>query len=169
MTRPGTYQTGSAVRPDVAGIVDDDEAVLDSALASAVFHWLSKSILLSPSIAREEFYLRRFHALLTDVLVQMPLKVKELRNRADDAARNKLMHEQEGIQFNVPLQGQHFEQLMCSVAQLYSPATSTHSQVWSTKSQFVFSFLFIVSSSTNYTFYQIQNLVKSVHFFPKIS
>ena len=141
MTRPGTYQTGSAVRPDVAGIVDDDEAVLDSALASAVFHWLSKSILLSPSIAREEFYLRRFHALLTDVLVQMPLKVKELRNRADDAARNKLMHEQEGIQFNVPLQGQHFEQLMCSVAQLYSPTTSTHSQVWSTKTQFVSSFL----------------------------
>ena len=75
-------QTGSAVRPEVAGIVDDDEAVLDSALASAVFHWLSKSILLSPSIAKEEFYLRRFHALLTDVLVQMPLKVKELRNRA---------------------------------------------------------------------------------------
>ena len=142
MTRPGSNQTGSAVRPEVAGIVDDDEAVLDSALASAVFHWLSKSILLSPSIAREEFYLRRFHALLTDVLVQMPLKVKELRNRADDAARNKLMHEQEGIQFNVPLQGQHFEQLMCSVAQLYSPATSTHCQVWSTKTQFVSSFLF---------------------------
>ena len=51
-----------------------------------------------------QFYLRRFHGLVTDVLVQMPLKVKELRNRADDAARNKLMHEQEGVQFNVPLQ-----------------------------------------------------------------
>ena len=136
----------------MAGIVDDDEAVLDSALASAVFHWLSKSILLSPSIAREEFYLRRFHALLTDVLVQMPLKVKELRNRADDAARNKLMHEQEGIQFNVPLQGQHFEQLMCSVAQLYSPVISTHSQVWSTKTQFVSSFLVLRTRLSEATF-----------------
>ena len=94
-----------------------------------------------------QFYLRRFHTLLTDVLVQMPLKVKELRNRADDAARNKMMHEQEGIQFNVPLQvinfsytlpssffkkcifstqGQHFEQLMCCLSKLYDSCAGSH-------------------------------------------
>ena len=107
-------------RPEVQGIIDDDELVLESALNSGTFHWLSKCILLSKCISQEEFYLRRMHQLLTDVIVSMPLKVKELRNRADDAARNKLMHEQEGIQFNVPLQGQHFEQLLCSIAKLYN-------------------------------------------------
>ncbi len=46
----------------------------------------------------------------------MPLKIKELRNRADDAARNKMMHEQEGIQYNIPPAGQHFQQLLLTVA-----------------------------------------------------
>ena len=48
------------------------------------------------------------------------LQVKELRNRADEAARNKLMHEQEGVQFTVPLIGQHFENLLASLANLYN-------------------------------------------------
>ena len=39
--------------------------------------------------------------------------------RADEAARNKLMHEQEGIQFTVPLAGQHFENLLAALAGLY--------------------------------------------------
>ena len=43
-----------------------------------------------------------------------------MRNRADDAARNKMMHEQEGIQYSVPVAGQHFQQLLLSVASLYS-------------------------------------------------
>lgn len=48
-----------------------------------------------------------------------PLQVKELRNRADDAARNQLMHEQEGIQYSVPPAGQHFPLLLQAVAALY--------------------------------------------------
>lgn len=35
----------------------------------------------------QEFYLRRLHNLLTDFIIQMPLKLKELRNKADDAAK----------------------------------------------------------------------------------
>ena len=46
-------QTGASVRPDVA-VVEEDEAVLDSALNSAVFHWMAKSILLSPTIGEQE-------------------------------------------------------------------------------------------------------------------
>lgn len=49
----------------------------------------------------------------------MPLKVKELRNRADDSARNNLMHEQEGIRFTAPLSGQHFEHLLTTISSLY--------------------------------------------------
>ena len=47
-------------------------------------------------------------------------KVKELRNRADESARNKLMHEQEGVQFTVPLAGQHFENLLTALGVLVS-------------------------------------------------
>ena len=46
--------------------------------------------------------------------------MKELRNRADDAARNKMMHEHEGVHYNVPLMGQHFENLLNCIARLYS-------------------------------------------------
>ena len=46
--------------------------------------------------------------------------MKEIRNRADDAARNILMHEQEGIAYASPLAGQHFEHLLGAIAALYS-------------------------------------------------
>ena len=99
--------------------VEDDETVLDSSLDNGVFHWLLQSFLNSKQLKNEEFHIKRLHQLLTDLIVLMPLKVKELRNRADEAARNKLMHEQEGIQYTVPLAGQHFENLLAALAALY--------------------------------------------------
>ena len=68
-------------------VVDDDETVADIALEGRLFHLLPHVILENPAASREEFYMRRFHQLVTDFIVLMPLKVKELRNRADDAAR----------------------------------------------------------------------------------
>ena len=100
-------------------VVEDDESLLDNALENGVFHWILQSFLGSKTLKTEEFYLRRFHHLLTDLIVLMPLKVKELRNRADESARNKLMHEQEGVQFTVPLAGQHFENLLNALGTLY--------------------------------------------------
>ena len=99
--------------------VEDDETVLDASLDNGVFHWLLQSFLNSKLLKNEEFHVKRLHQLLTDLIVLMPLKVKELRNRADEAARNKLMHEQEGIQYTVPLAGQHFENLLAALAALY--------------------------------------------------
>ena len=92
---------------------------VDLALEGRVFHNLPPLLLNSQCVREQEFYLRRLHTLLTDFLALMPLKVKELRNRADDAARNACMHEQEGIQYTVPPAGQHFPQLLASLAQLY--------------------------------------------------
>lgn len=100
-------------------VVEDDEAILDASLDNGVFHWLLQSFLNSKLLKSEEFYVRRLHQLITDLIVLMPLKVKELRNRADESARNKLMHEHEGIQFTVPLAGQHFENLLAALAALY--------------------------------------------------
>ena len=89
---------------------------LNSFFFLQVFHHLPQLLLSNSMFKTEEFYVRRMHQLLTDFIVFMPLKVKELRNRADDAARNSMMHEAEGIQYNVPLQGQHFEYLLKSIA-----------------------------------------------------
>jgi nuclear pore complex protein Nup205 len=90
-------------------VIDDDEVVYEASLEMGVFHWMSKCILVNQTVLKqEEFYVRRIHQLLTDLIVFMPLKVKDLRNRADDAARNKMMHEHEGIQYSVPLSGKHF-------------------------------------------------------------
>jgi nuclear pore complex protein Nup205 len=99
--------------------LDDDELFTDLALEGCVFHALPDLLLLS-AVSSEEFYQRRLHILLTDFLALMPLRIKELRNRADEAARNKLMHEQEGIQYAVPSGGQHFGQLLLTLGTLYA-------------------------------------------------
>jgi len=113
-------RVGGFLTPDSTPQLEDDEAFMDLALEARVFHVLPDLIFSSPAFAREEFYQRRLHALTTDFINLMPLKIKELRNRADDAARNKMMHEQEGIQYSVPLVGQHFQQLLVSIAHLYA-------------------------------------------------
>lgn len=100
-------------------IIDDDEAIMDAALENRLFHLLPEVILPNPLMLKEEFYHRRMHQLITDFIVLMPLKVKELRNRADDAARNCLMHEQEGIHYNIPKAGQHFENILQTIAKMY--------------------------------------------------
>ena len=46
--------------------------------------------------------------------------MKELRNRADEGARNKMIHENEGIVYAVPLSGQHLEHLLNTIAALYA-------------------------------------------------
>ena len=56
-------------------VVEDDESILDNALDNGVFHWLLQAFLPSKTLKTEEFYKRRFHQLLTDLIVLMPLKV----------------------------------------------------------------------------------------------
>ncbi len=118
----GSGVLASLLDDGAQAVTDDDEAALDVALDNRAFHNLCDFFLSRRGgiVFKEEFYVRRLHRLLTDFVVLMPLKVKEIRNRADDAARNGLMHEQEGIVYNMPLAGQHFEMLMRSVAALYA-------------------------------------------------
>ena len=49
-------------------IVDDDEAVMDAALDLGVFHTLPDFILANELVFKEEFYVRRFHQLVTDFI-----------------------------------------------------------------------------------------------------
>jgi len=116
-------RTGTVGVPHAASHLEEDEMFMDLALEGKVFHHIPSLLLSCTSFVKEEFYQRRLHTILTDFLTLMPLKIKELRNRADDSARNALMHEQEGIQYTPPLAGQHFSQILGTVSQLYTGDT----------------------------------------------
>ena len=69
--RSSTLQLSSA-----QNILEDDEAVLDSALDNGLFHCLPHCLVTKKTLTGEEFYLRRIHQLITDLIVLMPLKVR---------------------------------------------------------------------------------------------
>nr|XP_057942817.1 nuclear pore complex protein Nup205 isoform X2 [Doryrhamphus excisus] len=64
-----------------------DEALADQAVLGDVFLFLKEGILDCENFFQEEFYIRRLHSIVTDFLALMPMKVKQLRNRADEDAR----------------------------------------------------------------------------------
>ena len=113
-------RTGNVGVPHAATHLEEDEMFIDLALDNKVFHFIPALIFGGNSFSKEEFYQRRLHMILTDFVSLMPLKIKELRNRADDSARNAVMHEQEGVQYTVPVAGQHFSQLLVTISQLYT-------------------------------------------------
>nr|XP_061812614.1 nuclear pore complex protein Nup205-like isoform X2 [Nerophis lumbriciformis] len=67
-----------------------DEVLADQAVLGDVFLFMKEGMLDCESCLQEEFYIRRLHSLITDFLALMPMKVKHLRNRADEDAR--LLH-----------------------------------------------------------------------------
>ncbi|KAG8138021.1 hypothetical protein E2320_003954 [Naja naja] len=70
-----------------AEFTEADEAVAELAIADNVFLFLTESVVRAENFYQEEFYIRRIHNLITDFLTLMPMKVKQLRNRADEDAR----------------------------------------------------------------------------------
>lgn len=84
-----TLRTLSQLRIDtgLAEFTEADEVTVEMAISDSVFLFLTESVVASESFSQEEFYFRRTHNLVTDFLALMPLKVKQLRNRADEDAR----------------------------------------------------------------------------------
>lgn len=54
-----------------------DEALADQALLGDVFLFMKEGMLGCESFSQEEFYIRRFHSLITDFLALMPMKVRD--------------------------------------------------------------------------------------------
>ncbi|XP_046658392.1 LOW QUALITY PROTEIN: nuclear pore complex protein Nup205-like [Homalodisca vitripennis] len=100
------------------GVYEEDEILIDSAINLKVFQFLNNTFLLNETIHKEEFYLRRLHNLLTDFIIQMPLKLKELRNKAEDAAKTYNAYMQEGLDPPSNL-SRSLEQLWLSLSRLY--------------------------------------------------
>lgn len=100
------------------GMLDEDDSLINSAVNLGVFDFLQRTFLENATIFKEEMYMRRLHSLVTDFIVFMPLKVKELRSRAEDAARTVQSYAQQGLEPppNLP---HHYEHLMLTISRLY--------------------------------------------------
>uniref|UniRef100_A0A8C2I929 Nucleoporin 205 n=1 Tax=Cyprinus carpio TaxID=7962 RepID=A0A8C2I929_CYPCA len=96
-----------------------DEALADQALLGGVFLFLTEGILGSDGFSQEEFYTRRLHSLITDFLALMPMKVKQLRNRADEDARLIHMALQMGSEPPSSLR-KDLEHLMILIGEFYN-------------------------------------------------
>lgn len=99
-------------------ITAEDEILIEAALANKAFHFMAEVLLKNNCIHQEEFYIRYFHTLISDFILLMPVKIKELRSRADESMRLIQAFQQEGIEPPMNLDN-HFEYLMLMVAELY--------------------------------------------------
>ncbi|XP_031788663.1 nuclear pore complex protein Nup205 isoform X2 [Nasonia vitripennis] len=99
-------------------ITKEDEMLIEAALSNKAFHFAAEVLFKSKYLHFEEFYVRYFHTLISDFILLMPLKVKELRSRADESMRLIQAYQQEGIEPPVNLDN-HFKFLMLMVAELY--------------------------------------------------
>ncbi|XP_076547849.1 nuclear pore complex protein Nup205 isoform X1 [Osmia lignaria lignaria] len=111
-----TIKTASSVQ--LLNITTEDERLLETALSNKCFHFMAEVLFKNKIIYYEEFYIRYFHSLISDFILLMPMKVKELRNRADESMRLIQAYQQEGIEPPLNLDN-HFEYLMLTVAELY--------------------------------------------------
>uniref|UniRef100_A0A8D0CKF9 Nucleoporin 205 n=1 Tax=Scleropages formosus TaxID=113540 RepID=A0A8D0CKF9_SCLFO len=98
---------------------EGDESLADQALLDGVFLFLTEGVLASEGFAQEEFYARRLHSLITDFLSLMPMKVKHLRNRADEDARLVHMALQMGSEPPASLR-RDLDHLMILIGEFYS-------------------------------------------------
>lgn len=99
-------------------IMAKEDEILEKALSNKALHFCVDVVLKNKNIYHEEFYLRYFHTLISDFILLMPLKVKELRSRADESMRLIQAYQQEGIEPPMNLDD-HFEYLLLMVAELY--------------------------------------------------
>ncbi|XP_006125927.2 nuclear pore complex protein Nup205 [Pelodiscus sinensis] len=102
----------------LAEFTEADEAMAELAIADDVFLFLTESVVASENFYQEEFYIRKIHSLITDFLALMPMKVKQLRNRADEDARMIHMSMQMGNEPPISLR-RDLEHLMLLIAELY--------------------------------------------------
>ncbi|XP_078046128.1 nuclear pore complex protein Nup205 isoform X1 [Augochlora pura] len=106
------------INSQLINITNEDERLLEAALSNKCFHFMAEVLFKNKSIYYEEFYIRYFHTLISDFILLMPLKVKDLRSRADESMRLIQVYQQEGIEPPLNLDN-HFEYLLLTVAELY--------------------------------------------------
>ncbi|XP_064463706.1 nuclear pore complex protein Nup205-like [Ornithodoros turicata] len=104
---------------EFAACLEEDDKIMDAAIEAKAFQMLQNLVVSSEMFHKEEFFLKRVHGLITDFIIMMPLKVKELRNQGDEAARIINTYIKDGL---TPPTGypQHFEQFLGLISEVYS-------------------------------------------------
>lgn len=102
---------------NTANIVRDDD---DSFLRRDVFAFLRDHLFYdSALITFEANVFRRYHELLKDFIVYMPMKVKEMKGRSDDAAKTAALYHNQGF-VRPPNLPQEYESFMECLGVFYS-------------------------------------------------
>ncbi|XP_018324440.1 nuclear pore complex protein Nup205 [Agrilus planipennis] len=99
--------------------IEYENNFIDAAMDLKVFEFLNYIFLENDLLYEEEFLLKRMHNLITDFIVLMYSKVKEMRIKADETARTVQVYFNEGLEAPVNLP-RHFEHLLLSISKLYS-------------------------------------------------
>ncbi|CAH1799487.1 unnamed protein product [Owenia fusiformis] len=104
--------------PDLNEYCEEDEMIVGLAVQENVFTFLKNSVLNSTVFHQEEYYMRKMHNLITEFIVHMPLKIKEMRNHGDETARIIMAHLQEGLEPPGNLR-RDFENFMSLIGEFY--------------------------------------------------
>ncbi|XP_069619286.1 nuclear pore complex protein Nup205 isoform X1 [Ranitomeya imitator] len=102
----------------LAEFTEADEALAEMAIGGNAFLFLTDAVVAAELFPQEEFFIRRIHTLVTDFLTRMPMKVKQLRNRAEEDARLIHMSLQMGSEPPSSLR-RDLEHLMLLIGELY--------------------------------------------------
>ncbi|OCT86111.1 hypothetical protein XELAEV_18019805mg [Xenopus laevis] len=103
---------------EVLEFSEADEPMAEIAIGGNVFLFLTEAVVGSESFCTDEFFIRRIHKLVTDFLTLMPMKVKQLRNRAEEDARLIQMSMQMGNEPPASLR-RDLEHLLLLIGELY--------------------------------------------------
>ncbi|XP_051886493.1 nuclear pore complex protein Nup205 [Pristis pectinata] len=112
---------GISQLPDTTALTEfteADELIANMAIGQNAFLFLTEAVVGAEGLYLDEFYIRRIHNLVADFLTLMPMKVKQLRNRADEDARIIHMSLQMGTEPPSTLR-RDLEHLMLLIGELY--------------------------------------------------
>ncbi|KAA3678614.1 nuclear pore complex protein Nup205 [Paragonimus westermani] len=107
---------------DEYGMDEDDEAHANLAIESGALEFIRKRLLAVAGFEREPLWVCRLHGLITDLLVYMPARVKEIRLKDEDLIRR--------TGFNPSSSGSGFANFLLLIAELYNqPGSKLHARL----------------------------------------
>lgn len=100
-------------------VIEREVNALALAIEMKLFSFLNQKILNNKLVYSDEIITRRLHYLLTDFIIQLFGKVKELRIKADETARMSHVYIHEGLEppSNLP---RYFEEFLEVISNFYS-------------------------------------------------
>lgn len=100
------------------GSTEQADIFVEYAIQMKVFDFFHRVFLDNKMLYTEEFYIKRLHTIITDFIVLMHSKVKDLRLRADEVARTIQVYNQEGLEAP-PNLSYCYQNLLLTIAKLY--------------------------------------------------